>query len=136
MMDWDDEVEARISDRSRKRYAFGPVHPLGDPSLVRAFLGQGDSWCSAGQEYVAVADMTPAHALASASYVLDRSTSVLLVLLAAGDHAVSYHEVADERAARGYLLDTPLVKALITRGQSARENPLPWVAARAARSVR
>lgn len=132
---YDDDYEDLLTP-TRPVTGFGSPHPLATPALARPFLDQDESWCAAGIRYLAIAAMTPSHALAAANYILARATSVALVLLASGDRAVDLTYVSDEQRARTLLLETPLVDALIRRGRDSREAVLPWVAASRAASAR
>lgn len=106
----------------------GLRHPLSDPSLVREFLAQETAWLPADGAFVRIKDMTPAHALAAANYVLDRARSVCLVLLAAGDERSTEIVVANDQMSRLVLLDTELVQALVQRGRESVAAVLPWAA--------
>lgn len=110
------------------RYLRGLRHPLSDPSLVREFLAQETAWLPADGAFVRIKDMTPAHALAAANYVLDRARSVCLVLLAAGDERSTEIVVANDQMSRLVLLDTELVQALVQRGRESVAAVLPWAA--------
>lgn len=122
--DFDDEAPPA---RGRGR------HPLQDPALVQAFLAQGDAWQTGAGEYVAIDDMTPAHALATASVILARARATTLVLLATGDERVTEPIVCQDEASRLLLIDTPLVQALLERGRSASPAELPWASVATAR---
>lgn len=124
--DYDDEET--LTGRRRRSVREGGLsrHPLTDPLLVQDFLAQGEAWCTVGLEYVEVAAMEPAHALATANFILDRAKAIALSMLASGDDTVTEITVADDKAARLVLVDTPLVQALIDRGRQPVSPTVPW----------
>lgn len=130
-IDVDDEDSA-VDARSRNRRLSGR-HPLQDPALVQAFLAQGDAWMTVGGLYVAIDEMTPGHALATANFVLDRARATALTLLAVGDERVTEQIACSSQGARLILIDAPLVQALLERGRAASPTELPWTTALAGR---
>lgn len=127
--DIDDEDETAYGGRPR----YNGRHPMQDPTLVQAFLSQGDAWMTVGGAYVAISEMNPGHAMATANFILDRARAATLTLLAVDDERVTEQIVCNDEGSRLILIDTALVQALIERGRQASPSELPWASVAAGR---
>lgn len=135
----DDDLPPTVR-ASRAEVAAYRGWPLADPSLAGPYLDQITWWKKSGPtggEYVRIEDMTPEHALAAASMLLDKSGSICLVLFAAKDKRVpTAADFIDAITARSVVWTTPLVQTLFLQGLASVETPYPWVVAGRRRRIR
>jgi hypothetical protein len=112
-----------FSDYPRGRRSFSESHPLANAELVMRFLSQSTAWKSA-QGYIAIKDMTPGHALATVAFILERSLPICLAVMASGVDLSD--DLPSETWRTSFLLDQPLVKALLERAGAAAAAEFPW----------
>lgn len=101
-----------------------PKHPLRDPRLIAEFLSQGEAWQPARGDFVSISSMTPAHALATVGFLLNRATQLAVVLAASGGVPLGF--ATDPLESRRWLIQTDLVRSLFARGQQTVEPAVPW----------
>lgn len=102
-------------------------HPLDEPKLIVEFLDQGDAW-AAREGYVKIEDMTPAHALRTAMFMLDKARDIALVYFMSDVLATDtlFERIVSDVEARRWLIKTHLVAGLLDRAMGEPATSLPW----------